>query len=118
MVYLLYCKEHKKQYVGESKRCFKVRLDEHLADIRHQRDKPVSNLYKTRHHVKKTPDYYILEHIVGDPEQCQTLRRQRERNWTYQLRLFTPVWFEYNGQVESYVSFIVFISPWPLALQI
>ncbi len=80
----------KKQYVGETKRCFKTRLDEHLADIGHQRDKPVNNHYKSKTYVKKTPEFYILEHIVGDPEKCQKLRRQREKNWTYQLRSFTP----------------------------
>ncbi len=33
VVYLLYCKEHKKQFVGETKRCFKIRLDKHQTQM-------------------------------------------------------------------------------------
>ena len=90
VVYLLYCKQHKTQYVGETKRCFKIRLEEHLADIRHNRDKPVSNHYSSKPHSKKEPEYYILAHLMGDPEKSQQRRRQIERNWIYTLKSFTP----------------------------
>lgn len=90
VVYLLYCHEHKSQYVGETKRAFNTRLTEHLADIKHQRDKPVSNHYKNKSHYKKEPDFHILEHLTGDPEKSQHKRRQKERNWIYNLRSHTP----------------------------
>ncbi len=79
MVYLLYCREHKTMYVGETKRAFKTRVDEHFANIRHQRAKPVSNHYKNRSHVRKNSEIYILEHITGVPEKSQNGHRQRER---------------------------------------
>ena len=44
-LYLYLYKEHNEQYAGETRRCLKVRLEEHLADIKHKRDKPVSNNY-------------------------------------------------------------------------
>ena len=43
VIYLLTCNICKKQYVGETKRAFVVRMKEHLADIRLKRDKPVAN---------------------------------------------------------------------------
>ncbi len=90
VVYLLYCKQHKTQYVGEIKRCFKIRLEEHLADIRHSRDKQVSNHYSSKPHSTKELEYYILAHLMGDPEKSQQRRRQTERNWIYSLKSFTP----------------------------
>ncbi len=54
------------------------------------RDKPVSNHYKNKRHTRTTPETYILEHLTGDPEKCQQKRRQKERNWIYNLKLFTP----------------------------
>ena len=90
VVYLLYCREHKTMYVGETKRAFKTRVDEHFADIKHQRDKPVSNHYMQKSHARRTPETYILEHITGDPELSQNRRRQKERNWIYTLKSFTP----------------------------
>ncbi len=67
-------------YVGETKRAFKTRVDEHIADIKHQRDKPVSNHYKNKSHARKPPEVYILEQVTGDPEHSQNRRRQKERN--------------------------------------
>ena len=42
LVYMLTCVICNKQYVGQTKRQFKIRISEHLADIRHKRDTTVA----------------------------------------------------------------------------
>ena len=93
------------QYVSETKRAFQIRVNEYLADIKHQQDKPVSNHYKNKEHHKTVPEYYILEHLTGDPEKCQNRTRQTERNWIYNLGSHTP--YGMNTMASSGICFVV-----------
>ena len=92
VIYLLTCNICKKQYVGETKRPFVVRLKEHLADIRLKRDKPLA-IHMNSHNsnsIKVIPQ--IIEVINRDPELPETtnLRKKREIFWIYRLRTLIP----------------------------
>ena len=92
VVYLLSCSLCNKQYIGETKRAFSVRFKEHLADVKHKRDKPVSNHINDHapNMAKLTPN--ILEVINKDPEKPETtkFRQKREVHWIYTFRSLSP----------------------------
>ena len=92
VIYLLTCNICKKQYVGETKRAFVVRLKEHLADIRLKRDKPVANHINSHQQSTKTVIPQIIEVIKRDPELLVTteLRKKREVFWIYRLKTLIP----------------------------
>ena len=92
VIYLLTCNVCKKQYVGETKRPFMVRLKEHLADIRLKRQKPIA-LHMNSHYLStKTVIPQIIEVIRRDPELDETteLRKKREISWIYKLNTLIP----------------------------
>ena len=90
LVYLLTCKTCQIQYVGETKRTLCVRVKEHLADIKHVRDKPVSN--HMQGHTCKNIKYQIIHMIDMNPSDPKgtVLRKQKELYWIHQLRTPTP----------------------------
>ena len=92
VVYLLTCTNCLKQYVGETKRGFVVRLKEHLADIRLKRDKPVANHIKSHDCPLTTIKFCIIEVLPHDPILPETtiLRKKREIFWIYRLRTLIP----------------------------
>ena len=92
VIYLLTCTSCKKQYVGETKRPFIVRLKEHLADIRLKRDKPVAiHINSHTSDINKVIPH-IIEVINRDPDLPETtnLRKKREIFWIYRLRTLIP----------------------------
>ena len=92
LIYLLTCNICRKQYVGETKRPFVVRLKEHLADIRLKRDKPVA-IHVNSHNAKtRTIIPQIIEIIKRDPVDPETtaLRKKREIHWIYRLKTLLP----------------------------
>ena len=78
------------QYVGETKRSLNVRIKEHLADIKHNRDKPVSNHMNL--HKSKAITYQITQIFDLDPADPRgtTLRKKKELYWIHQLRTPAP----------------------------
>ena len=92
VIYLLTCNVCKKQYVGETKRAFVVRLKEHLADIRLKRDKPIANHINSHSQSTKSVIPQIIECIKRDPELLETteLRKKREVFWIYRLKTLIP----------------------------
>lgn len=50
IVYVIHCTKCGKLYIGETGRTLNTRFKEHLADIRHRRDKPVANHFNTADH--------------------------------------------------------------------
>ena len=92
VIYMLTCSVCHKQYIGETKRPFCTRLKEHLADIRLNRDRPVSthiNLHNKHRHVIFPQ---ILEVINRDPEKPETtiFRKKREIFWIYRMKTLLP----------------------------
>ena len=87
VIYLLTCNICRKQYVGETKRPFVIRLKEHLADIRLKRDKPVAVHINSHNSETKSVIPQIIEVIRRDPELHATteLRKKREVSWIYRL---------------------------------
>ena len=92
VVYLLTCSSCKKQYVGETKRAFLVRYKEHLADIKHKRDKPVAKHINSHKDGNSTLQVNILEVCNMDPDSEGTtmFRRKREVHWIYTFRTLFP----------------------------
>ena len=92
VIYLLTCSVCQKQYVGETKRAFKVRYKEHCKDLEYNRNKPVviHALTHKGHNVYLVPQ--ILEVIKGDPDLARTTayRKRREIHWIYTLRTMSP----------------------------
>ena len=92
VIYLLTCSVCQKQYVGETKRAFKVRYKEHCKDLEFNRDKPVVNhaLSHKGMDVKLIPQ--ILEVIKKNPDLATTTayRKRREVHWIYTLRTMSP----------------------------
>ena len=92
VIYLLTCNICRKQYVGETKRPFVIRLKEHLADIRLKRDKPVAVHINSHNSETKSVIPQIIEVIRRDPELHATteLRKKREVSWIYRLKTLIP----------------------------
>jgi hypothetical protein len=93
VIYCLQCTQCGKQYVGETKRSFRIRLSEHLGDIRNNRNfKPVARHFNSKHHSIKNVTAVILESITKDPEDPLTTdhRKNREFFWIYRLRTVEP----------------------------
>ena len=90
LIYLITCNICKKQYVGETKRTFETRIKEHLADIKHNRYKPVSRHMNNHNNHKIT--FQIISVIHNDPSKTNTtkIRKDREMYWIHQLRTITP----------------------------
>lgn len=92
VIYCITCSGCNKQYIGETKRTFKIRISEHLADIRLKRDKPVANHFNRPEHNMTLVNYQVVEVINRDPSLDTTtvFRRQRESFWIAQLRTLQP----------------------------
>jgi hypothetical protein len=67
LVYMLTCTTCYQQYVGQTKRQFKIRIGEHLADIRHKRETPVALHFNRELHTVNSVRCEILESLKGDP---------------------------------------------------
>jgi hypothetical protein len=92
LIYMLTCTFCNHQYVEQTKRQFKIRIAEHLADIRHKRDTPVSLHFNKDLHSVNSVRCEILEALKGDPEceSTRTLRDRREQLWIHQLQTKHP----------------------------
>ena len=88
VVYGLYCEVCKSiVYVGETERTVGERMKEHLADIRHKRDKAVAIHFSAENHSFKDLKFVILERCMTDS--CY-YRRARESFWMERLNTITP----------------------------
>ena len=91
VVYILSCPTCHKQYVGETKREFKVRYAEHLADITHHRQKHVAVHFNLPNHGNTgAPVAKILSVIKGNPETKLDIRKNTESKWIHNLRKIAP----------------------------
>jgi len=92
VIYMLTCIVCNQQYVGQTKRQFRIRIGEHLADIKHKRDSPVSLHFNREHHTVRSLRCEILEALKGDPEKDPSglLRDRREQFWIHQLQSKHP----------------------------
>ena len=83
VIYGLWCTVCKKTvYVGETGRQLKERLEEHLRDIRLNRDKAVSFHYNSKGHSVENVRVTLLEKVYG---QSKSLRLIREAAWIDKL---------------------------------
>ena len=92
-MYLITCDICQQQYVGETKRSFGTRIKEHLADIKHKRDKPLSLHFRQKSHKTTKLTYQIIEIINKDPTSdiSTKYRKEKEMYWIHQLRTIQPV---------------------------
>ena len=88
VVYGLYCELCKKVvYVGETERTTGERVKEHLADIKHKREKAVAIHFNAEEHTLKDLKFLILERCTTNS--CY-YRRARENFWIDHLNTLTP----------------------------
>jgi hypothetical protein len=94
VIYCLTCMQCGKQYVGETKRTFRIRISEHLGDIRNKRNhKPVARHFNSKNHNIKCVSACIIEMLTRNPDLDSTtsIRREREGDWVYRLRTLDPL---------------------------
>ena len=84
VIYCLQCNNCSSQYVGQTKNKFLIRVNQHLGDIRHNRDTPVA-----RHYQKQT-DGMILNVLQIIKKDDQSLRDKWENYWISRLNTLTP----------------------------
>ena len=88
VVYGLYCEVCKNVvYVGETERTTGERVKEHLADIKHKREKAVAVHFNAEEHTFKDLKFLILERCTTNS--CY-YRRARENFWIDHLNTLTP----------------------------
>ena len=91
VVYLLECTRCKKQYVGETKWNFLTPFKEHLADILHNRDTPISKHFNLNSHkmaaTPAQPIPTILSRIAGHPDCTTDVRKNKEKMWTHGINV-------------------------------
>ena len=68
-------------------------MEEHLADIRHNRDKLVAKHFNLPGNTTQNLTSFIIESVNTDPdlEQATRTRRNRESYWIHQLRTLKPL---------------------------
>ena len=93
LIYMLTCSKCGKQYIGETKRALRIRISEHLSDIKHKRDKPVSHHFNKTDHDITNCTFEIIQVMAGDPdsEPNTAIRRRTEMYWIHQLRTMHPL---------------------------
>jgi hypothetical protein len=93
VIYLITCDLCKKQYVGETKRAFRTRIQEHFRDIHKSRDYPVARHFHLPGHCSNNLTYAIIEVRPDDPDDSNSTiaRRSKEHYWIHQLRTMDPV---------------------------
>jgi hypothetical protein len=94
VIYCIECTQCGKQYIGETKRSFRIRISEHMGDVRNTRNyKPVARHFNSRNHTIKNMKNTVLETITQDPELEQSTihRRTREAYWIHRLRTIDPM---------------------------
>jgi hypothetical protein len=89
---MLTCIVCNQQYVGQTKRQFRIRIGEHLADIKHKRNSPVSLHFNKELHTVRSVQCEILEALKGNPEKDTSgpLRDCREQFWIHKLQTKHP----------------------------
>ena len=89
---MLTCTACRQQYVGQTKRELKVRIAEHLYDIRRKNDTPVAHHFNQANHSSDNLRCEILEALKGNPETIEeeTIRKTREIHWIHQLQTKHP----------------------------
>ncbi|KAK3089634.1 hypothetical protein FSP39_005226 [Pinctada imbricata] len=88
IVYGIKCKScNKIVYVGETERTLAERAKEHLADIKHKRNKTVSNHFNLKDHSEKDVKFTILEKCYSN---SMYYRKGREIFWMEKLNTFVP----------------------------
>jgi hypothetical protein len=99
VIYVLTCKRCKKQYVGETKRSFIVRLKEHRRDICKHRDTPVAKHFSSGDHTVEDIIPTILDFMAQDPSHPKSTasRKEREKVRVCNLRSLEPLGINVQG---------------------
>ena len=84
LIYCLECPECSLQYVGKTKNKFLIRINQHLNDIKHERDTPISRHFN-KHKVR--PYLYVLQLIKNEDSK---FRDTQENYWIARLHTISP----------------------------
>ena len=76
IIYVIHCTKYAQLYVGETGRTLDTRFKEHLADIKHRRDKPVANYFKqtghTIHNIRVKGLWLLFTDSVNDRKDMES----------------------------------------------
>ena len=87
IIYIIECKACGDKYVGETGRCFKDRMFNHISDIRRNKNGPVSRHFYNADNICFGAEYdmnlYPIEQIPdqGNAQRNKSLRTKRELHW-------------------------------------
>ena len=87
VIYLISCNKCSKQYVGQTFRKFRIRINEHIYDIKNQKDTVCSDHFNSRGHSLDNLRVQIIEKVM--PNETHTLLK-REKLWIQTLITRAP----------------------------
>ncbi len=82
VIYVISCQKCSQQYVGETGRILRLRIKEHIADIRHARNSPIATHFCSESHLISDFSFLGIEYLYS---QSFTHRRLREAVWMVKL---------------------------------
>ena len=85
VIYLINCKKCGKQYVGETSRKLKDRVNNHRSDIKHKKNTAIALHFNNIQHSYKDFSILPIENIIDN-----TLRRTQESFWIKELNTKYP----------------------------
>ena len=92
VIYLVSCNKCSKQYVGQTFRKFRIRINEHVYDIKNQKDTVCAHHFNSKGHSLDNFRVQIIEKVM--PNDTHTLL-EREKLWIQ--RLITRIPFGLNS---------------------
>ena len=99
VIYLITCTLCGKQYVGETSRTFRERMEEHERYVKNKDYKQATGRhFNTRGHGLRHMKYEVIFCLWKQPESRDPVRINREIRWMNQLRTFKPEGLNEKGK--------------------
>lgn len=94
LIYCIKCRKCKKDYVGQTKRSLKDRINEHITSVkrRHLKTDVSRHFCGDNHEGVSDMEVYVLDFIYKDAnsQRTEVLRKTIEFNWIQRLQTQTP----------------------------
>jgi len=110
VIYLIECARCNEQYVGETERKLKTRMNEHRSDIVNKLSKSVSRHFNSKDHCIDDMKVYGLEkvqfHDIDNLSEDEVTNRmlQKESSWVYTLRSAQPLGLNVMDQLITIIE--------------
>lgn len=94
MVYCIRCKKCKKQYVCQTKRTLKERINEHITRVKrkHLKTEVSKHFCDPNHNGMEDMEVFVMDFIFkrSNTPRAETLRKRIESNWIKRMQTQTP----------------------------